>query len=129
MPHKGRWLLLTLAVWGCYFMQLYVAFFSFPLTTDVALQYGATAVLVCFVLSSISMGVPSNGGIGPWQWAIIFGLKLYSDNIPGLTEEYAGSFANLVMGMQTLLLIVLGLFTFAAISIGRKKSALRPTSR
>ncbi len=129
MPHKGRWLLLTLAVWGCYFMQLYVAFFSFPLTTDVALQYGATSVLVCFVLSSISMGVPSNGGIGPWQWAIIFGLKLYSDNIPGLTEEYAGSFANLVMGMQTLLLIVLGLFTFAAISIGRKKSALRPTSR
>ncbi len=126
MPHKGRWLLLTVALWGCYFMQLYVAFFSFPLTTDVVMQYGAIAVLVCFVLSSISMGVPSNGGIGPWQWAIIFGLKLYSDNIPGLTEEYAGSFANLVMGMQTLLLIVLGLFTFAAISIGRRK--LKPSA-
>lgn len=128
MPHKGRWLLLTVAVWGCYFMQLYVAFFSFPLTAEVATQCGVIAVLVCFVLSSISMGVPSNGGIGPWQWAIIFGLKLYSDNIPGLTEEYAGSFANLVMGMQTLLLIVLGLFTFAAISVGRRKHrTIQPT--
>lgn len=122
MPGKGRWLLFTCLVWGCYFFQLYVAFFSFPLTAEVVDRYGITAVLVCFVLSSISMGVPSNGGIGPWQWAVIFGLSLYSAGIPGLTREYATSFANLVMGMQTLLLIVLGLFTFASISLSRKKT-------
>jgi hypothetical protein len=93
------------------------------------MQYGVTAVLVCFVLSSISMGVPSNGGIGPWQWAVIFGLRLYSDNIPGLTEEYAGSFANLVMGTQTLLLIALGIFTFIAISFSRRnKKTIQPTA-
>jgi hypothetical protein len=128
MHNKGRWLLLTLAVWGCYFFQLYVAFFSFPITTNVVLQYGVTAVLVCFVLSSISMGVPSNGGIGPWQWAIIFGLRLYSDNVAGLTEEYAGSFANLVMGTQTLLLIALGIFTFIAISFSRRNKTIQPTT-
>jgi Predicted integral membrane protein len=121
MPGKGRWLLLTVAVWGCYFLQLYVAFFSFPLTAEVVSHHGILAVLVCFVLSSISMGVPSNGGIGPWQWAIIFGLSLYSSDIPGLTREYATSFANLVMGMQTLLLIVLGIFTFTVISIRKKR--------
>lgn len=120
MPGKGRWLLLTAGVWGCYFFQLYLAFFAFPLTTEVVAVHGVTAVLVCFVFSSISMGVPSNGGIGPWQWAIIFGLSLYS--VPGLTQQYATSFANLVMGMQTLLLIVLGLFTFAAIAIGKRKN-------
>ena len=119
MPGKGRWLLLTVAVWGCYFLQLYVAFFS--LTAEVVSHHGILAVLVCFVLSSISMGVPSNGGIGPWQWAIIFGLSLYSSDIPGLTREYATSFANLVMGMQTLLLIVLGIFTFTVISIRKKR--------
>lgn len=120
MPGKGRWLLLTVAVWGCYFFQLYLAFFSFPLTAEVVSTYGTTAVLVCFVLSSISMGVPSNGGIGPWQWAIIFGLHFYA--VPGLTQSYATSFANLVLGMNTLLLILLGLFTFAAIAIGRRKN-------
>lgn len=121
MPGKGRWMVLTCLVWGCYFFQLYVAFFSFPLTSEVVSRYGTIAVLVCFVLSSISMGVPSNGGIGPWQWAIIFGLSLYSAGIPGLTREYATSFANLVMGMQTLLLILLGIFTFIAISLRKKR--------
>lgn len=121
MPGKGMWLLLSIAIWGCYFTQLYVAFFSFPATTQVVNTYGITAVLVCFVLSSISMGVPSNGGIGPWQWAIIFGLSMYTTGIPELTRDYATSFANLVMGMQTLLLILLGIFTFVCIAAERKR--------
>lgn len=126
MPGKGRWLLLTFAVWGCYFIQLYMAFFAFPLTAEVVHNYGILAVLVCFVLTSISMGVPSNGGIGPWQWAIIFGLSLYSAAIPGLTREYAASFANLVLGTQTLLLIILGLFTFICTAVDKRRS--RPIS-
>lgn len=123
MPGKGKWLILTFALWGSYFSQLYIEFFAFPLTAEVVGQYGVLAVLVCFVLSSISMAVPSNGGIGPWQWAIIFGIKLYSDNIPGLTEEYLGSFANLVMGVNTLVLIGLGLLTFISISLSAKRSS------
>ncbi|MBD5203110.1 MAG: flippase-like domain-containing protein [Bacteroidales bacterium] len=120
MPGKGRWLLLTAGVWGCYFFQLYLAFFSFPVTAQVVTEHGVTAVLVCFVLSSISMAVPSNGGIGPWQWAVIFGLSLYP--VAGLTQEYATTFANLVMGTQTLLLILLGIFTFTAIALQRNHS-------
>ncbi len=90
-------------------------------------RYGTIAVMVCFVFSSISMGVPSNGGIGPWQWAIIFGLSLYSAGIPELTKSYATSFANLVMGSQTLLLIILGLITFIAIAIDKRKN--KPVKR
>ncbi|MCM1111496.1 MAG: flippase-like domain-containing protein [Clostridium sp.] len=126
MPGRGRWLLLTVCIWGCYFLQLYLAFFAFPLTAEVATHYGIIAILVCFVLSSISMGVPSNGGIGPWQWAIIFGLGLYSAGIPGLTREYAASFANLVLGIQTLLLIILGLFTFICIAVDKRRN--KPTT-
>lgn len=118
MKGKGRWLLLTVAVWGCYFFQLYIAFYAFPLTSQLLDTYGITAPLVCFVLSSISMGVPSNGGIGPWQWAIIFGLSMYP--VAGLSQNYAGSFANLVMGCQTLLLILLGLLTFIVISADKR---------
>ena len=119
MPGRGRWLVLTAVIWGCYFIQLYLAFFAFPLTAEVVRTYSWTAVLVCFVLSSISMGVPSNGGIGPWQWAVVFGLSLYS--IPGLTKEYATTFANLVMGTQTLLLIALGIFTFICIAVDKRR--------
>lgn len=122
MPGRLRWLLLTVCIWGCYFFQLYVAFFAFPATAQVVSDYGAGAVMICFVLSSISMIVPSNGGIGPWQQAIVFGLSVYSAGIPALTEAYAISFANLVMGTQTLLLILLGIFTFVCIAVQRHRT-------
>lgn len=122
MPHRGRFLLLTVALYGCYFMQLYLAFFAFPQTALVVERHGIIAVLVCFVLSSLAMAVPSNGGLGPWQWSVVFGLSLYSAGQPLLTQDYAAAFANLVMGMQTLLLIVLGIFTFICIALQRKST-------
>ena len=120
MPGKGLWVLLTLLLWSCYFIQLYLCFFAFPLTAEVAREGGVVAVLVCFVLSSISMGVPSNGGIGPYQWALMWGLSMYASAIPGLTKEYTATFANMVMGSQTLLLILLGIFTFIAIAVDKR---------
>lgn len=116
MPGKGRWLLLTAGLWGCYFVQLYVAFYAFPFTREVLAQHGILAALVAFVLSSISMGVPSNGGIGPWQWAIIFALGIY-----GLGQAQAAAFANLVLGTQTMLLILLGLFTFGCVALDKRR--------
>lgn len=116
MPGKGRWMLLTAGLWGCYFVQLYVAFYAFPFTREVLAQHGILAALVAFVLSSISMGVPSNGGIGPWQWAIIFALGIY-----GLGQAQAAAFANLVLGTQTMLLILLGLFTFGCIALDKRR--------
>ncbi len=119
MPGKARWLCLTILTWVCYFMQLYVVFYAFPFTADILHEHGAVAVLVAFSLSSISMGIPSNGGIGPWQWAIIFALGIY-----GLGRQEAATFANLVMGSQTLLLIVLGIITFIGIALDKRRSAV-----
>lgn len=116
MRGKGRWLLLTLCIWGCYFLQLYIAFFAFSFTADIVHDFGILAVLVTFVLSSLAMGVPSNGGIGPWQWSVIVALGMY-----GLAKEPATAFANLVMGCQTLLLIALGIFTFACIALSKRR--------
>lgn len=117
MPGKGKWLLFTGCIWGCYFTQLYVAMFAFPFTADMVGANGVTSALVAFTLSSIAMGVPSNGGIGPWQWAIMFALAIY-----GIPRVDSGAFANLVLGCQTLLLIALGLFTFIGIMLDKKKA-------
>lgn len=118
MPGKGRWLLLTFCIWGCYFFQLYIAFFAFSFTADIVSTHGILAVLVTFVLSSLSMGVPSNGGIGPWQWSVIVALSMY-----GLAQSPATAFANTVMGCQTLLLIALGIFTFVCIALDKHKKS------
>lgn len=118
MEGKLRWILLTIALWGCYFVQLYAAFFAFPETAGAIARYGIVVALAAFVLSSISMGVPSNGGIGPWQFAVIFALY----NLYGVDKTASVAFANLVLGSQTCLLILLGLYTFAAIALDRRRN-------
>lgn len=118
---QGKWwfLLYTILIWGCYYMQLYIASKAFTFTADL----GWLPILVLFVLSSIGMAVPSNGGLGPWQFAIIFGLTLYGvgtfpPSVP--YDAQASAFAWLVWGVQTLLLIVLGIYAFVYIALDRK---------
>lgn len=117
MPGKGKWLLFTAGIWVCYFMQMYVSFYAFPFTRALLDSYGAQAALVTFVLGSLSMGVPSNGGIGPWQWAVIFAMGIY-----GLPKAEASAFANLSLGTTTLLTIFLGIITFIGIALDKKRS-------
>ena len=121
---KGKWwfLLYTILIWGCYFLQLYLASFAFNCTKDL----GVIAILVLFVLSSIGMAVPSNGGMGPWQYAIMFGLAIYGVGSLPLTNPYnpeASAFAWVVWGIQTLLLIVLGIYAFIYMEIDRRRIA------
>lgn len=115
MKGKGRWLLWTVGIWVCFSTQMVVCFYAFPFTEDVIHTFGLKAALVTYVISSIAMGVPSNGGIGPWQWAVIFALGIY-----GVQTTQSGAFANLVLGTQTLMLILLGIITFIAIALERK---------
>ena len=115
MKDKWQFLLFTLLIWGCYFIQLYVCFFAFDFTSGL----GIVCALVCFVLSSISMGIPTNGGLGAWHIAVIFGLSLYgvgnfSFNNP---DAQASAFAMLVWGSQTLMLILLGIYTYIYVCI------------
>ncbi len=119
---RGKWwfVLYTILIWGCYFMQLYVAAKAFTFTKDL----GVVPLLVLFVLSSIGMAVPSNGGLGPWQFAIIFGLSLYGvgafpPSVP--YDAQASAFSWLVWGLQQLLLIVLGIWAFACIALERNR--------
>ncbi len=126
MDGKGRWVLLTVLLWGTYYVELGIAFQAFPFTREIFDSYGWSAVLVCFVLTSISMGIPSNGGIGPYQIAMIFGLSLYvpsamTDAESSLFMVRATAFGNIVLGTQTLLMIALGLFTFASIAVSRRR--------
>lgn len=118
MNGKGLWLLLTVGIWFGYSFQMYLAFHAFPFTRALLDDYGIQVTFVTFVISSISMGVPSNGGIGPWQWAVIFSLGIY-----GLGTAQAGAFANLLLGTTTLLTIFLGILTFVAIALDKRRHA------
>ena len=119
---KGRWMFLfyTLCIWGCYYFQLYVAFYAFDFTRalchEPGLAAGLAPCLVAFVLSSISMAVPSNGGLGPWNIAIMFGLAIY-----GISDAEGTAFSMLQWSGQTVMLIILGIFTMIYISVAKKE--------
>lgn len=123
---KGLWMFWTIMLWGCYFGEMVLAFQAFPFTREIMAQHGLTAVLVCFTLGTIAMGVPSNGGIGPYQIAVIFGLSLYcpdglDESAQKAFETDSKAFANLILTMSTLLTIFVGLWTFVAIAISKRK--------
>ena len=119
MPGKWKFLLFTLCIWSCYYIQLYVAFYAFDFTRvlchQAGLAAGFTPCLVAFVLSSISMAIPSNGGLGPWNIAIMFALAIY-----GVTDREGTAFSMVQWSGQTIMLILLGIYTMAYISFSKK---------
>lgn len=107
MKNKGLWLLLTLGIWGGYMASMALSMAAFPPTAHL----GADAVMLTFVFGSLAMAIPSNGGIGPWQFAVILALN----GLFGVPRETALVFATLNLGANTMLTILLGLYTFAHI--------------
>ena len=83
---------------------------------DSGLAFGLVPCLVAFVLSSIGMAVPSNGGLGPWNIAVMFGLAVY-----GISDAQGTAFSMLQWSGQTVMLIILGIYTMLYISLSRKK--------
>ncbi|MGL4852075.1 MAG: lysylphosphatidylglycerol synthase transmembrane domain-containing protein [Phocaeicola sp.] len=101
----------TVGIWFSYFMQLYLSFFCFDFSSDLTFQAG----MVMFVIGSIAAVVPTPNGAGPWHFATITMLVLY-----GVGKEDAGIFALIVHGIQTFLLILLGIYGMAALSFSTK---------
>ncbi len=120
MPGRLKFVLLTFCIWGCYFLQLYVAMFAFDFTRSLCevpgLAYGLVPCLVAFVFSSIGMAIPTNGGLGPWNIAVMFGLAIY-----GVSEVQGTAFSVLVWSGQTLMLMLLGKFAAVWVATTRNR--------
>lgn len=97
----------TVAIWICYFMHFYLTFYCF----DFSAHLGWMAGLVMFVGGSIAVLVPTPNGAGPWHFAVISMMSLY-----GVSWENAGIFALIVHSIQTLLIILLGIYGLIVLS-------------
>lgn len=109
---KGRWtyLILTLCIWTCYYLETYCCFMAFPFTRQLmeepGMAFGLLPGLVVFVFGSCSMAVPSNGGLGPWNIAVMFALSLF-----GIDKAEGTAYSVTMWSMQTITYIVLGIFS------------------
>lgn len=105
-------ILYTVLIWFCYFMQFYITFYCFSFTSDL----GVLAGLVMFVGGSFAVIVPTPNGAGPWHFAVISMMMLY-----GVNATDAGIFALLVHSIQTFLVVLLGVYGLAALPFINKK--------
>lgn len=113
MKEKTKFICYTFAIWLSYFCYFYVTFFAFDFTVDL----GIAAGLFIFAISSVSMGIPSNGGLGPWQAAVVFGLCAFM-----VDSESAKAFATAVFAIQSIWVVMCGLFGISMLSFRKKKA-------
>lgn len=103
LPHKSRFTALTFALWLAYFIQIYVCFFAFHFTDQ--LSFGIC--LAVFAMGTFAYGLPVQGGIGPWHFAVISTLVYY-----GVEETEAAAFALIVHTLTTIENAITGIFAF-----------------
>ena len=108
MKTKKRFFIYTIGIWVSYFLYFYITFFAFSFTKEL----GITAGLIAFAISSLSMGLPTNGGIGAWHLAVTASLVLY-----GVSKSSAEAFAFGVFALQSLWVILCGVYGMAALAI------------
>lgn len=123
MKGIGAYVVLTLGIWTCYFLETYVCFYAFPFTCalidDPGTAYGLIPGLVVFVFGSFSMAVPSNGGLGPWNIAVMFALSIY-----GIGNTEGAAFSMVMWSFQAAMLVMLGIFSAVYISVTKRKNAM-----
>lgn len=103
----------TLGIWVCYFLHYYLTFFCFSFTADLGME----CALVTFVVGSIAVIVPTPNGAGPWHFAVKTMLILY-----GVSDVNALYFVLIVHTIQTMLVIALGIYSWAALAFTRQRN-------
>lgn len=97
----------TIGIWLSYFLHYYLTFFCFDFTS----QLGLGCALVTFIVGSIAVIVPTPNGAGPWHFAVKTMLILY-----GVADEHALYFVLIVHTVQTMLVVLLGIYAWGALS-------------
>ena len=103
----------TLAIWMSYFLHYYLTFFCFDFTAHL----GLGCALVTFIVGSIAVIVPTPNGAGPWHFAVKTMLILY-----GVADEHALYFVLIVHTVQTMLVVLLGIYAWLALNFTNIKT-------
>lgn len=99
MPRKGLFIYYSIAIWGLYFLAFYFTFFAFEATSGLS----PWVALYAFVLGSIGIAAPVQGGIGAWHFMVISALVAF-----GVSQTDAAGFAIVVHAVQQLGLALAG---------------------
>ena len=107
------YLFFSVGIWVMYFLHYYLTFFCFDFTTNL----GIGCALISFVVANFAVIVPTPNGAGPWHFAIKTMLILY-----GVMDQQALIFVLIVHTVQTMLVILLGMYAWLRLSFTKEYS-------
>jgi len=118
LKKRGQFLLLTLLLWTLYLSGGYIGFYALLETEHFGIREAFT------VLSAGSIGmIITPGGIGAYAYLIEATMQLY-----GLQQSIAVAFGWLLWIVQTFIILVGGLFSFALLPWYNKRKKVPETS-
>ncbi|PKQ65871.1 hypothetical protein BZG02_02385 [Labilibaculum filiforme] len=115
LDNKWTFAFHTVFIWIMYYLMTYICFFSFGFTSNLP----AIAGLTVFVMGSFGMVAPVQGGIGAWHFMVIGTLLVYLPEVTNI-ETMSKSFALVVHGAQTAMIIILGALSVILLPIANR---------
>lgn len=112
LEHKGLFIFYSILIFICYYFMFYLCYFAFDFTENLSMLCGLSA----FIMGSLGIIAPVQGGLGAWHFMVISTLMVY-----GVAEKDAQTFALWVHGSQTIMLIVVGALAMVAMYFLNKK--------
>ena len=113
MKEKKLLIFYTILVWLAFYLYFYICFYAFDFTAPL----GAIVGLTVFAMSNVGIAVPVQGGIGAWHFMVISSLVIF-----GVTYQQASAFAGVVFIIQSVWIILLGVFGIIALPHVKRKN-------
>ncbi|ACU07163.1 integral membrane protein [Flavobacteriaceae bacterium 3519-10] len=121
LKQKGRFILLSLAIWVCYYLAAYLVCFALPETSNFTFADGFFIIVV----GTLGMMIPASGGIGAFHLALKFGIMalfLSTGKDPEAGGEVGLSYAFISHTMQLVIMIVMGIISIPVLARARNRS-------
>ncbi len=112
LKRRGAFLFFTFMIWLMYFFMTYLVFFSMEATSHLTPIDGLTVL----ILGSMGMVAPVPGGLGAYHFIV----KATLFEIYKIPNEIAASWATLIHASQSLMIIILGSFSYFMLVSARK---------
>ena len=121
LKQKGKFILLSLAIWVSYYLAAYLVCFALPETSDFTIADGFFIIVV----GTLGMMVPASGGIGAFHLALKFGIMALFLSL-GKNPEEGGevglSYAFISHTMQLVIMIVMGIISIPMLAKARNSA-------
>lgn len=111
VPNLWGYLAWSIALWACYYLNSYTCCYFFGFTEHL----DAWAGLAIFVMGSLSLVLPVQGGLGPWHYAVGTALLCYGIG-QELTDPLVQTFIWVSWSIEQGFVLLLGLYALLFIS-------------